>query len=58
MLQHCGVGVATSNACETIMEIADFVCDSNQNDGVAKWLSSNLIAHRLIHNRDKLNEGD
>lgn len=50
MLQNCGVGVATSNSSETIMEIADFVCDSNQNDGVAKWIEENLIRHKLKHN--------
>ncbi len=43
MLESCGVGVAMNNASSFIKEIADFVCDTNQNDGVAKWIEMNIL---------------
>lgn len=30
------------NAIEEIKSIADFICDTNENDGVAKWLMENI----------------
>lgn len=38
MLELCGVGVAMGNAIESVKAAADFVCGSNQEDGVAGWL--------------------
>lgn len=46
MLESCGVGVAMNNASSLIKEIADFVCDTNQNDGVAKWIEMNILKLR------------
>ena len=43
MLQECGIGVAVSNAIEEVKAVSDFICDSNENDGVAKWLGQNLL---------------
>jgi len=42
MLQTCGTGVAMMNAIDEVKVTADVVCDSNQNDGVAKWLEENV----------------
>ena len=42
MLENCGVGVAVANAIPEAKAVADFVCDSNDNDGVARWLEANL----------------
>jgi len=43
MLRECGVGVAVANAIDEVKAVADIVCDSNDNDGVAKWLEKNLL---------------
>ncbi len=42
MLRGCGVGVAVGNALSEVKEAADEVCDSNERDGVARWLASAL----------------
>jgi len=46
MLQGCGIGVAVANAIDEVKAVADFVCESNDNDGVAKWLEENLCKSR------------
>ena len=46
MLQNCGVGVAVANAIDEVKVVADFVCDSNGDDGVARWLEANLCKLR------------
>lgn len=38
-----GYGVAVANSNPRLLAIADEVCDSNNNDGVAYWLNSNLF---------------
>ena len=38
MICGCGNGVAMGNAVSEVKEAADFVCDTNERDGVAKWL--------------------
>jgi Cof subfamily protein (haloacid dehalogenase superfamily) len=45
MLRGCGTGVAVDNAAEEVKTVADCVCDSNDNDGVAKWLESNVLVN-------------
>ena len=42
MLKLCGKGLAMENAIDQVKEAADQVCDSNENDGVAKWILSIL----------------
>ena len=42
MLEKCGIGVAMSNGIAQAKVVADFVCDTNDNDGVAKWLTEYL----------------
>ena len=44
MLEKCGIGVAVANAVAPVKEAADFVCDTNDNDGVAKYLSDYLLS--------------
>ena len=39
-IEACGIGVAVDNALPCVKEVSDFVCDSNENDGVAKYLAS------------------
>lgn len=43
MLSKCGIGVALGNALDEVKEIADFICDTNNNDGVAKWLAERIL---------------
>ena len=40
MLKLCGKGIAMSNAIEEVRQIADAICLSNEEDGVAKWIES------------------
>ena len=40
MLQKCGVGVAMGNAIAEVKAVANCICDTNDNDGVAKWLET------------------
>lgn len=43
MLRECGTGVAPENAVGEAKAAADFVCRSNDSDGVAKWLEENVL---------------
>ena len=42
MIRGCGFGVAVGNAIDEVKAAADYICDTNDNDGVAKWLEENL----------------
>ena len=37
----CDVKVAVENANEEVKNAADFICDTNENDGVIKWIEKN-----------------
>lgn len=43
MLLNVGYGVAMGNAIDEIKLIADYTCDSNDDNGVAKWLEKNIL---------------
>jgi len=43
MLRECGVGVAVGNAICKAKAVADYICDTNDNDGVARWIHENLL---------------
>ena len=43
MLEKCGVGVAVENAVAGAKKAADFICDSCDNDGVAKYIEKYLL---------------
>ena len=43
MIKKCGIGVAVTNAIDEVKAVADYVCDTNDNDGVAKWLEERLL---------------
>jgi hypothetical protein len=45
LLEFCGVGVAMGNALDEVKKAADFVCGTNENDGVAEWLEGNLLRY-------------
>lgn len=42
MLEYAGVGVAVENAEEEVKLKADYICLSNDNDGVGKFLEDFL----------------
>lgn len=43
MIKAAGVGIAMGNAIDKVKCAADFVCDTNDNDGVAKWINTFLL---------------
>jgi len=43
MLHECGIGIAVDNALDEVKAVADYNCDTNDNDGVAKWLEENVL---------------
>ena len=42
MIHKCGIGVAVANAIAEVKAAADDICETNDNDGVAKWLAERL----------------
>lgn len=46
MLQQCGYGVAVSNAVKEVLNVADYVTDSNDEDGVARFIEQNIFIHK------------
>jgi len=51
MLEVCGVGVAVANAIDEVIHVAEHVCDTNDNDGVAEWLEDNVLC--VLHTGTK-----
>jgi len=43
MLRECGAGVAVANAINECKAVANYICDTNENDGVAKWIDENVL---------------
>ena len=43
IIKNCGRGICVKNGLEEVKAVADELCDSNENDGVAKWLEKNLL---------------
>ncbi len=43
-IRYCGIGVAVSNAIHHVRHAADYITDSNDDDGVAKFIE-NYILH-------------
>lgn len=42
-IKNCGTGVAVSNAIREVLDIADFVTESNDMDGVVRYIEKNLL---------------
>jgi len=38
MIRECGIGVAVGNAINEVKNAAKYICDTNDCDGVAKWI--------------------
>ena len=43
MLKICGRGIAMENAISEVKSIADEICPSNEDDGVAKWMEREIL---------------
>lgn len=43
MLEYAGFGVAMGNAMDVTKKVADFVCDTNNNNGVAKVIRNIIL---------------
>jgi Cof subfamily protein (haloacid dehalogenase superfamily) len=43
MLKTAGIGVAMGNALEKVKDAADYICDTNDNDGIAKWIQEKIL---------------
>jgi hydroxymethylpyrimidine pyrophosphatase-like HAD family hydrolase len=43
MVKNSEVGVAVSNAIESVKAVADYICDAHDNNGVAKWIKQNVL---------------
>ncbi len=48
MLENVGLGVAMGNSIAEVKMAADYVCDTNDNDGVARWLEENILRKRQM----------
>ena len=42
-IKMCGIGIAVENAIPQVKKVADCICESNDCDGVAKWLERNVL---------------
>lgn len=45
MLKVCGIGVAVENALPIVKEAADYITETNDDDGVAKWINVHVLAN-------------
>lgn len=43
IIMHCGIGVAMGNAIKEVKDSSDVVTDTNDRDGVAKYLIKNVL---------------
>ncbi|NLB62438.1 MAG: HAD family phosphatase [Clostridiales bacterium] len=43
ILKLCGIGVAMGHAADRVKAISDYICEINDNDGVAKWLEKYVL---------------
>lgn len=43
MMSECGHSIAVANAIDEIKNIADYITDTNENDGVAKFIEHNFL---------------
>ncbi|MCL2494470.1 MAG: HAD family hydrolase [Oscillospiraceae bacterium] len=44
LLAYCGIGVAVANAPAQVKAAADFICGSNEEDGVARWIEEHVLS--------------
>ena len=42
-IKNCGMGIAVSNAIREVLDVADHVAESNDMDGVARFIEKNIL---------------
>ena len=42
-IMNCGLGIAVSNAIPSVLEVAAQLTDSNDSDGVAKFIEKHIF---------------
>ena len=47
-IKMCGLGVAVSNAIDEVKAVADYVAESNDTDGVARFIEKKLLMKQQI----------
>ena len=45
-MKRCGIGVAVSNGIDEVKAVADYITESNDADGVAKFIERLLLNKR------------
>ena len=48
MLRLCGTGVAVANAMPQVLEAADEITLSNDDDGLAEWLADHCLKETMV----------
>lgn len=43
MIKECGYGIAVANAIDDVLNLADYITESSNEDGVAKWIEKNIF---------------
>jgi hypothetical protein len=43
MLKKCGIGVVVKNAIDKVHFATKHICETNDNDGVAKWIEKHTL---------------
>ncbi len=43
MIKLCGIGIAVKNAIPEVKDASDYVTESNENDGVARFIEDYFI---------------
>ena len=43
MLKAAGIGVAMGNAIDVVKEIADYITETNDNEGISIWINNHLL---------------
>ena len=43
MIKHAGISVAMGNAEKVVKDAADFITDTNMNEGISKYLKENIL---------------
>ena len=46
MIRECGLGIAMANGIHSVREVADYVADHNDREGVAQWIQRYSIMAR------------
>jgi Cof subfamily protein (haloacid dehalogenase superfamily) len=49
MIKGCGVGIAMGNGIEEVKKVAKYICETNNEDGVGKWIEENILNKETTH---------